>query len=68
MRMRSRGRQPMSRAPVQVVLYFARSEKGDGTTSRSKVRIDLGESEEYTYDDQNENPGKSTARLSPAST
>lgn len=39
---------------------MTRSEKGDGTTSRSKVRIDLGESEEYTYDDQNENPGKST--------
>ncbi|KAK3913680.1 Serine/threonine-protein phosphatase 4 regulatory subunit 3 [Frankliniella fusca] len=31
------------------------SEKGDGTTSRSKVRIDLGEPEEYTYDDQNDN-------------
>ncbi|KAJ1530607.1 hypothetical protein ONE63_005487 [Megalurothrips usitatus] len=41
------------------------SDKEDGTTSRSKVRIEIGDNEEYTYDDQNDNPAKlGTSQLS----
>lgn len=35
-----------------------RSVKGDTAASRAKVRIDIGESEEYTYEDQNDNQGQ----------
>ena len=40
------------------LIFFSRSVKGEGAASRAKVRIDIGESEEYTYDDQNDNQGQ----------